>query len=115
MFKFCSCCRTMCLIDFAKPLDRDDDNDLVNGEGSVLKKILSTPVNGRTRTKRKVIEFQTETKYRARKNFEFFPFREPVLFIGHLSENSLLIIEKPWREVVKTFDAPPVHRHIFGT
>ena len=56
-----------------------------------------------------------ETKNGIRKNFEFCTFREPVLFIGHLSKGSVLVIEKPWMQVVKGFDAQPVHRHIYGT
>ena len=56
-----------------------------------------------------------KTKNGIRKNFEFCTFREPVLFIGHLSKGSVLVIEKPWMQVVKGFDAQPVHRHIYGT
>lgn len=40
---------------------------------------------------------------------------EPVLFVGHLSKGSLFVMEKPWSQVVTTFDALPVHRHIYGT
>ncbi|KAF5766592.1 hypothetical protein HanRHA438_Chr15g0729331 [Helianthus annuus] len=49
------------------------------------------------------------------KNFEFCAFREPVVFAGHLSKDSVSAIEKPWMQVVKGFDAKPVHRHIYGT
>lgn len=101
----------MCLIDFGMPVDREEDNDLVNGQHSPLKKLQNTPINGKL--KRRLKEYQPEAKHR--KNFEFLAFRDPVLFIGHLSENSILIIDKPWMDVVKTFDAPPVHRHIYGT
>ncbi|GAV56596.1 WD40 domain-containing protein [Cephalotus follicularis] len=105
--------RAMCLIDFARPVDRDDDNETVNCQDTNLDLIKKRDafVNG---TKRKVTEY-LEAICRRRKNFEIVPFREPVLFIGHLSEKSILILNKPWREVVKTLDAPPVHRHIFGT
>ncbi|KAL5844677.1 hypothetical protein ACOSQ3_010733 [Xanthoceras sorbifolium] len=104
--------RAMCSIDFGMPVERDDDSDLVNGQGNTLRKLTSSPMNGRP--KRKWIDCQIEAKLNSRKNFEFFAFRDPVLFIGHLSKNSVLIMDKPWMEVVKTFDAP-VHRHIFGT
>ncbi|MFS7946751.1 hypothetical protein Hanom_Chr06g00539991 [Helianthus anomalus] len=46
------------------------------------------------------------------KNFEFCAFREPVVFAGHLSRDSVSAIEKPWMQVVKGFNAKPVHRYI---
>ncbi|XP_012073934.2 WD repeat-containing protein PCN [Jatropha curcas] len=103
--------RAMCMINFGMPVDGEEDNDLVNGSFSPMKKLRNSLINGRL--KRKLKECQTEAKHQ--KNFEFLAFRDPVLFIGNLSENSILIIDKPWMDVVKTFDAPPVHRHIFGT
>ncbi|KAG2692395.1 hypothetical protein I3760_08G052000 [Carya illinoinensis] len=104
--------RAMCLIDFGMPVDRDE-SELVNGQDTAPRNLQSTPIKGRL--KRILRDGQTETKLGVRKNFEFFSFRNPVLFIGHLSKNSLLIIDKPWLEVVKTFSTSPVHRHIFGT
>ncbi|KAJ6675948.1 WD REPEAT-CONTAINING PROTEIN PCN [Salix viminalis] len=103
--------RAMCLIDFGMPVDREEDSDLVNIQHSPLKKLQTTTMNGGL--KRRLKEYQAETKLR--KNFEILAFRDPVLFIGHLSENSILIMDKPWMDVVKTFEAQPVHRHIFGT
>ncbi|KAL7245410.1 hypothetical protein ACSBR2_000691 [Camellia fascicularis] len=105
--------RAMCLIDFGLPVDRDDDNDLANGHDPALKKLQNSPINGRL--KRKYKGHELDTKHNGRKNFEFCAFRDPVLFVGHLSKKSVLIVDKPWMEVVKTFDAPPVHRHIHGT
>ncbi|KAK9271406.1 hypothetical protein L1049_026996 [Liquidambar formosana] len=105
--------RAMCLIDFGMPVDRDDNSDIVKGFDSSSKKLQNHPINGRL--KRKLQDCDLETKTNGRKNFEFCAFRDPVLFVGHLSKNSFLVIDKPWMEVVKTFDAPPVHRHIFGT
>ncbi|KAI3460141.1 hypothetical protein Pfo_016804 [Paulownia fortunei] len=99
--------RAMCLIDFGMPVDRDDDIDLANGQG------LSRKLHSNGVLKRKLHEL--ETKHSGRKNFEFCAFRDPVLFVDHLSKNSLLVIDKPWIQVVDTFDAQPVHRHIFGT
>ncbi|CAK9152943.1 unnamed protein product, partial [Ilex paraguariensis] len=105
--------RAMCLIDFGMPVDGDNDGDVVNGQDSVLRKSRNPPINGLL--KRRLKGHDLETKHSGRKNFEFCAFRDPVLFVGHLSKNSVLIIDKPWMEVVKTFDAQPVHRHIFGT
>ncbi|KAJ7966511.1 U3 small nucleolar RNA-associated protein 4 [Quillaja saponaria] len=93
--------RALCLIDFGMPVDRDDD----------VRNLQHILANGRL--KRKLKDGQTENKLR--KNFEFFSFRDPVLFLAHLSKNSFLVVDKSWLEVVKSLEAPPVHRHIFGT
>ena len=91
----------MCLIDFGMPIDAGEEHESVNNHASsTLKKL-----------KRK----QIESKNGFRKNFEFCAFREPVLFAGYVSKESVLVIEKPWMQVVKAFDAQPVHRHIYGT
>ncbi|KAG8390975.1 hypothetical protein BUALT_Bualt01G0139700 [Buddleja alternifolia] len=99
--------RAMCLIDFGMPVDKDEDNELVNGHG------LTTKLHSNGVLKRKLHEI--EPKHNGRKNFEFCAFRDPVFFVEHLSKNSLLVIDKPWRQVVDTFDTQPVHRHIYGT
>lgn len=106
-------CRAMCLIDFRMSVDQDEEYVMISGQDSTVKSLRGTPMNGKL--KRKLIDCQAEGRLHGRKNFEIFPFRDPVLHIGHLSKTSLLIIEKPWLEVAKTFDAPPVHRHIYGT
>lgn len=104
----------MCLIDFGLPVGDDDDTDLANGQDLALKKLHnSSPANGTL--KRKLKGNDLDLKQNGRKNFEFCAFRDPVLFVGHLSKTSTLIIDKPWIQVVKTLDAPPVHRRIFGT
>lgn len=106
-----SFCRAMCLIDFGMPIEKDDHTDLANWQ-EALKKLPNKFPNGRLKRK---LEVELETKPNGRKNFDLCAFRDPVLFVGHLSRNSLLIIDKPWMQVVKTFDAQPVHRHIYGT
>ncbi|KAI3685876.1 hypothetical protein L6452_35137 [Arctium lappa] len=100
--------RAMCFIDFGMPIGGDDDHEkVVKGQDSTLKKLY----NGKL--KRKLIEVhELESK---KKNFEVCGFREPVLYVGHLSKGSVLVIDKPWLQVVKTFDTQPVHRHIYGT
>ncbi|XP_022976976.1 U3 small nucleolar RNA-associated protein 4 homolog isoform X1 [Cucurbita maxima] len=105
--------RAMCLIDFRMSVDQNDEYVMISGQDSTVKNLRGTTINGKL--KRKLRDCQTEGRPHGRKNFENFPFRDPVLLIGHLSKTSLLIIEKPWLEVVNTFDAPPVHRHIYGT
>lgn len=92
------------------PIEGDDDTNLANGQDLALMKLKIGKL------KRKLKKgHELETKSNGRKNFEFCAFRDPVLFVGHLSKNSLLIIDKPWMQAVKTLEAPPVHRHIYGT
>ncbi|GMH16469.1 hypothetical protein Nepgr_018310 [Nepenthes gracilis] len=105
--------RAMCLIDFRMPMDRDDGSSLMNGLDSISKMLINSPISGRL--KRKLKDHDLEIKLYGRRNFEFFAFRDPVLFVGHLSKSSVVVVDKPWLEVVKAFDAPPVHRHIYGT
>lgn len=110
--------RAKCLIDFGMPVERDDENDLVNG--CVPKKLQNALLKGGLRCgngtrKRALEDCQTELKLSGRRNFEVLPSKNPVLFIGHLSKNSVLVIDKPWMEVVKSLDTQPVHRNIFGS
>ncbi|MCD9643746.1 hypothetical protein HAX54_031415 [Datura stramonium] len=109
--------RAMCLIDFGKPVDGDDEADIANGQDLASKKLHSALVNASVNgnLKRKPKGSALETKQNGRKNFELCSFRDPVLFVGHLSKTSILIIDKPWIQVAKSFDTTPVHRHIFGT
>lgn len=106
------CFRAMCLIDFGLPVVRDDDHGLVKCHAPAVSKSQSS-TNGRL--KRKLKGRDMETKHAGRKNFEICGFRDPVLYVGHISKGSLLIIDKQWMEVVKTLDAPPLHRYIYGT
>lgn len=101
--------RAMCLIDFRMPVDHKDDIALPNGLDSKFVELADL------RPKRKFNDLNLEIKRIGRRNFEFFPFRDPVLFVGHLSQISILVLDKPWLEVVKNLDASPVHRHIYGT
>ncbi|XP_054799224.1 LOW QUALITY PROTEIN: WD repeat-containing protein PCN-like [Prosopis cineraria] len=90
--------RAMCLIDFGLPVEQDD-GDLLNAQDSMAKNLQN----------------YLKRKHRHRKNFEILEFRDPVLFLAHLSKSSVLLLDKPWLEVVRSLEAPPVHRHIFGT
>lgn len=106
----------MCLIDFGMPVERDDSSDqvttdMLSGLDSVSKKLLSS--NGTL--KRKLQQPDMYIKLYGRRNFEFFQFKHPVLFVGHLSKSSLIVVDKPWLEVVKSFNSQPIHRHIYGT
>ncbi|TVU45221.1 hypothetical protein EJB05_04697 [Eragrostis curvula] len=90
--------RAMCFIDFGLPVV--DDLQLPNG------------TSGLTKQKRKAHD--EELKQGKRNNFDFFAFKDPVLFVGHLLDSSILIVEKRWMDVVEGF-GDPVHRHIYGT
>ncbi|KAL0711762.1 hypothetical protein Bca4012_018740 [Brassica carinata] len=111
--------RAKCLIDFGKPVEEDEENDLPNGnlskslEGKLVN--MGLKLGKGTNRKRRLEEYQLEGKSKERKNFEILPSKHPVLFVGHLSKNSIMVIEKPWIEVVKSLDTQPVDRHIFGT
>ncbi|KAG8377549.1 hypothetical protein BUALT_Bualt08G0044700 [Buddleja alternifolia] len=102
--------RAMCLIDFGMPVDRDEDAEL-----ETIHELTSRKLHGNGVLKRKLKVNELEGKPGGRKNFEFCAFRDPVLFVEHLSKNSLLVIDKPWTQVVHSLDTHPVHRHIFGT
>uniref|UniRef100_A0A1J3HD33 Cirhin n=1 Tax=Noccaea caerulescens TaxID=107243 RepID=A0A1J3HD33_NOCCA len=111
--------RAKCLIDFGKPVEEDEENDLPNGnlsktlEGKLVN--MGLKLGKGSNRKRRLEEYQVEGKSKERKNFEFLPSKHPVLFVGHLSKNSIMVIEKPWMDVVKSLDTQPVDRHIFGT
>ncbi|XP_018476628.1 WD repeat-containing protein PCN isoform X2 [Raphanus sativus] len=111
--------RAKCLIDFGKPVEEDEENDLPNGnlskslEGKLVN--MGLKLGKGSNRKRRLEEYQLEGKSKERKNFEILPSKHPVLFVGHLSKNSIMVIEKPWIEVVKSLDTQPVDRHIFGT
>lgn len=106
------CCRAMCEIDFRTPvIVKDLDAPVRKLPSSHLKKELKRKLEGSDFEKK----VEKKTKQNGKEDFEITPFDEPVLFVGHLSKGSLFVMEKPWSQVVTTFDAPPVHRHIYGT
>lgn len=90
-------CRAMCSIDFALPMEQDE-GDRLNAQDSFAWSLQN----------------YVKKRPKHRKNFEVLHLKDPVLFSAHLSKNSLLIVDKPWLEVVKSLETQPVHRHIFG-
>lgn len=97
----------MCFIDFGLPVV--EDVQVPNGSAGPADK---TDAQKSTKQKRKSRD--EELKQDKRNNFDFFAFKHPVLFVGHLLDSSILIVEKRWMDVVEGFGAP-VHRHIYGT
>ncbi|XP_011628033.1 U3 small nucleolar RNA-associated protein 4 homolog isoform X2 [Amborella trichopoda] len=103
--------RAMCLIDFGAPVNGEEEG-LPNGS---TKKFESFYGNGTAKlTKLKRASFSACHRNRGKENFAFKSFVDPVHFVGYVSEGNVLVIDKPWLEVVQTFEAP-VHRHIYGT
>ncbi|KAK7383236.1 hypothetical protein VNO78_28910 [Psophocarpus tetragonolobus] len=91
--------RAMCLIDFALPVEQDE-SDMLNTQDSKARKLQNLNVK--------------KTKL-TRRNFEVIPLDDPVLFLAHTSKHSYFMVDKPWLQVVKSLEAPPVHRHLYGT
>ncbi|CAM8911121.1 unnamed protein product [Rhodiola kirilowii] len=104
--------RAMCLIDVGNSAAGVDNYEFVNSLDSAFRKLHQSSIIGKL--KRKWKEFELEPEVIDLKS-NFFPFKDPVLFVGHLPDNSMFVVDKPWIQVVKSFDAPPVHRHIYGT
>lgn len=101
--------RAMCLINFEMPIHQDDEL-YIDQVQSIDKQDMSNSAKSSKKRKKSVKEINPLKK----RNFDFCAFKDPVLFVGHLSENSLFVLERQWMDVVKNFDAP-VHRHIYGT
>lgn len=101
--------RAMCLIDFGLPVI--EDVQLPNRSTGPAEK---TDAQKGTKIKQKRKAHNEELKQENKNNFNFFAFKEPVLFVGHLLDGSILVVEKRWMDVVEGFGAP-VHRHIYGT
>ncbi|CAL4918889.1 unnamed protein product [Urochloa decumbens] len=101
--------RAMCLIDFGLPVV--EEVQLPNGSIGLAEK---THTQKSTKAKQKRKACDEESKQENKNNFNFFAFKEPVLFVGHLLDGSILVVEKRWKDVVDGF-GQPVHRHIYGT
>ncbi|KAG0502909.1 hypothetical protein HPP92_002981 [Vanilla planifolia] len=93
--------RAMCLIDFEMPIDVEDELHVADQLSS-----------NKTKRKRKFVD--QNGNLCKKKNFDLCAFKDPVFFVGHLSDNSLFVLEKQWVDVIKNLDAP-VHKHIYGT
>jgi len=77
----------MCLIDFGLSLEQDD-SDVLDIQDSTVQNL---------------------------QNFNVLPLDNPVLFLAYMSKNSFFMVDKPWLEVVKSLEASPIHRHVFGS
>ncbi|BBN10610.1 U3 small nucleolar RNA-associated protein 4 [Marchantia polymorpha subsp. ruderalis] len=92
--------RAMVQIDFSKPVKlyshepKEKSQAHANGNGAAPKQNGSSSVH-------------TD-------NFAYVPFKDPVLFLGHTAQSSVLVVEKPWLEVLRQIPAP-VYRHLYGT
>ncbi|CAH2034067.1 unnamed protein product [Thlaspi arvense] len=106
--------RAKCLIEFGKPTEQDQEMDDIP-YGKIASIGMEKKLGNGTR-KRRFEEYQKKSKSsNERENFEMVTSKHPVLYLRHLSKNAILVVEKPWMEVIKSLDTQPVHRHIFGT
>ncbi|XP_020571588.1 U3 small nucleolar RNA-associated protein 4 homolog [Phalaenopsis equestris] len=101
--------RAMCLIDFGIPIHQDDEPNV--NQNQLLDKLV---ISNSTKMNKKRKKIDQQIHLHKKRNFEFCAFKDPVLFVGYLSENSVFVLERQWVDVVKSLDAP-VHRHIYGT
>lgn len=105
------------MIEFGKPAEQDEETDLPCDLSEKLEgKLASIGMKlGNGGQKRRLEEYKKESKSNKRKKCEIVTSKHPVLYLRHLSKSAILVIEKPWMEVIKSMDTQPVHRHIFGT
>jgi U3 small nucleolar RNA-associated protein 4 len=99
----------MCFIDFGLPIVQDSQlphGPVVSAEKTDPQKATKTKVKRKYRDE----DFKQEKL----NNFEVVALRYPVLFVGHLLDSSVLLVEKQWMDVIEGF-GPPVDRHIYGT
>jgi U3 small nucleolar RNA-associated protein 4 len=109
--------RAMCFIDFSKPVDSvvKEKDRITHMELSLDKFGTTKPTKLNLERKRRRKDIISDENSRLCKNFDFYAFEHPVLFVSHLSDGSLLSLEKKWMDVVKTFEALPIHKHVYGT
>ena len=95
--------RAMCFIDFKMPVP-EEEVSLLNADEEAI--VSNRAVNSSTH--------QNGSFKESHRNFIMVPFKDPVLFMGHLSDKSIVIVEKPWLEAISQLP-PPVYRHLYGT
>lgn len=98
--------KAMCLIDFQKPVPCD-------ASGLVHKPEKGHLSNGMLLSNKTMVS-QSGGSDGSEKNFVLVPFKDPVLFVGHVAESSILVVEKPWLDALNQLP-PPVYRHLYGT
>lgn len=103
----------MCLIDIELPVEKGKKADLATDDGLNSRE---SHCSGGLKRKLRFYELEQNHGDGGKLNSsEICDFRDPVLFVEHLTGDSLLVIDKPWTQVVETLETRPVHKHIFGT
>lgn len=110
--------RAMCHIDFSQPI-----GDEVEGmqEDAVVEKVVGNGKvhvgsNGNGNGHGAVLKVSSRSsKARESKSLVVVNMKDLVLFLGHTGPNSVLIVEKPWLEVIRQFPAPVSTRHVYGS
>ncbi|XP_010556470.1 PREDICTED: U3 small nucleolar RNA-associated protein 4 [Tarenaya hassleriana] len=108
--------RATCSIEFDMTAELEDTTSLQNGDlpKRVEGKLVNGGLNFGNGTRKRPIEDDQLLSCKWKQNFDVKPSNHPILFVGHLSKNSVLVVEKPWMKVVKSLDTKPLHRHIYG-
>ncbi|GBG66273.1 hypothetical protein CBR_g57871 [Chara braunii] len=92
----------MCVIDLSKPLQE---------KGEIVKEQNSAPTAGRPDAG---YAGNGAPPVAENKNFAVVRLNHRCLFLGHLTEDSVFLLEKPWVDVMAKFPAP-LYRHTYGT
>ncbi|KAG0557990.1 hypothetical protein KC19_11G171000 [Ceratodon purpureus] len=107
----------MCHIDFSQPIgdevegtEEDSAGGKVVGNGK-----LHVGANGNGNGNGVDLKVSSRSsRARESKSLVVVNMKDLVLFLGHTGPNSVLIVEKPWLEVLRQFPAP-VARHVYGS
>lgn len=118
-------CSAMCHIDFSQPIG-DEAGPMEEESGKGPKAISNGKVHEGANSNGILVEGSSRTSSvresktlvtsngSESKSLVVVNMKNPVLFLGHTGRNSVLIVEKPWLEVLRQFPAP-VSRHVYGS
>lgn len=107
----------MCLIDFEQLVDHaNSKRPLINQDLPIPQANGKTLINNSLHSLSKLENIASKKrKYHHKESSDFCSFSNPVLYVGHLSKSSIIVVDKPWKEVVRGLETAPVHRHIYGS
>ncbi|CAN7133667.1 unnamed protein product, partial [Brassica rapa subsp. narinosa] len=98
--------RAKCLIEFGKPTEQGEEMDLSERVEDRIASIGLKKLGNGTR-KRRLEEYQKESKSNERDEIE--TSKHPVLYLKHLSKNAILVVEKPWIEILSSHNSHHSH------
>ncbi|XP_024356552.1 WD repeat-containing protein PCN isoform X2 [Physcomitrium patens] len=107
----------MCHIDLSQPIGEEAaplvEKMTENGSDAVDNRKGHAGVNGNGNGNGVLAGVNYSSNNGESKSLVVVNLKNPVLFLGHTGRNSVLIVERPWIEVLRQFPAP-VSRHIYG-